>query len=134
LTVEKESEGEAKEPQKYRKDGGGSAEAESDPEKPKNGGEHGKGENLFQSIHPGTRFGKKGKQRWEIREKKDRQSEAESQRGEDGESMEWRKGECGGKGDSHKGCGAGGGDGDGQKSGSESSGPALFWAFGGEVA
>ena len=48
--------------------------------------------------------------------------------------MEWRKGECGGEGDSHKGCGAGGGDGDGQKSGSESSGPALFWAFGGEVA
>jgi hypothetical protein len=48
--------------------------------------------------------------------------------------MEWRKGECGGKGDAHKGCGAGGGDSDGQKSGSESSGPALFWAFGGEVA
>jgi hypothetical protein len=48
--------------------------------------------------------------------------------------MEWRKGECGGKGDSHKGCGAGGGDGNGQKSGSESSGPALFCAFGGEVA
>jgi hypothetical protein len=48
--------------------------------------------------------------------------------------MEWRKGECGGKGDAHKGCGARGGDGDGQKAGSESSGPALFWAFGGEVA
>ena len=48
--------------------------------------------------------------------------------------MDWRKGECGGKGDAHKGCGAGGGDGDGQKSGSESSGPALFWAFRGEVA
>ena len=48
--------------------------------------------------------------------------------------MEWRKGECGGKGDAHKGCGAGGGDGDGQKSGSESSGPTLFWAFRSEVA
>jgi len=48
--------------------------------------------------------------------------------------MEWRKGECGSEGDSHKGCSAGGGDGDGQKSGSESSGPTLFWAFGGEVA
>ena len=47
LTVEKESEGEAKEPKKYREDGGGSAEAESNPEKPKNGGEHGEGENLF---------------------------------------------------------------------------------------
>ena len=79
LTVEKESESEAKEPEKYREDGGGSAEAESNPKKPKNGGEHGKGENLFQSIHPGTRFGEKGKQRWEIREKEDRQSEAESQ-------------------------------------------------------
>jgi hypothetical protein len=48
--------------------------------------------------------------------------------------MEWRKGECGGKGDPHNGRGAGGGDGNGQKSGSESSGPALFWAFRGEVA
>ena len=48
--------------------------------------------------------------------------------------MEWRKGECGSEGDSHKGCGTGGGDGDGQKSGSESSGPTLFRAFRGEVA
>jgi hypothetical protein len=48
--------------------------------------------------------------------------------------MEWRKGESGGEGDSHEGCGTGGGDGDGQKSGSESSSPALFWAFRGEVA
>jgi len=48
--------------------------------------------------------------------------------------MGWGKGESGGEGDTHKGCGARGGDGDGQKSGSESSGPALFWAFGGEVA
>lgn len=48
--------------------------------------------------------------------------------------MEWGKGESGSEGDAHKGCSAGGGDGDGQKSGSESSGPALFWAFGGEVA
>ena len=48
--------------------------------------------------------------------------------------MGWGKGESGGKGDAHKGCGARGGDSDGQKSGSESSGPALFWAFRGEVA
>jgi hypothetical protein len=48
--------------------------------------------------------------------------------------MEWGKGEGGGEGDAHKGCGARGGDGNGQKSGSESSGPALFWAFRGEVA
>jgi hypothetical protein len=47
LTVEKESEGEAKKSEKYGQDGGGSAEAESNPEKPKNGGEHGEGENLF---------------------------------------------------------------------------------------
>jgi hypothetical protein len=61
LTVEKESEGEAKESEKYGQNGGGSAEAESDPEKPKNGGEHREGENLFQSVHPGTRFGEERK-------------------------------------------------------------------------
>ena len=59
LTVEKESEGEAKEPEKYRKDGGGSAEAESNPEKPKNGGEHWERENLFQSVHPWAWFWQK---------------------------------------------------------------------------
>jgi hypothetical protein len=47
LTGEKESESEAKESEKYGEDGGGSAEAECNPEKPKNGGEHGERENLF---------------------------------------------------------------------------------------
>lgn len=132
-TIKKETEGQGGKSEENGEEGGGSGESGGDPSEPKNGGEHGEGEDLFEGIHPGTWFGEKGEEGWKKGEKENGKSKAEGKKGEDEEGEEGGEGESGGEGDAHEGGGAGGGDGDGEEAGGEGARPAVAAVVRGEA-
>ena len=133
-TVEEESGCQIHAPDKQNPDGGGSGNAKENPGQPADGQKHGQSQKFLQGIHPGAGLGEKGKKRREEGKNQDGKREAQGEGGEDGEGADGRQGKSGGEGDPHERGGAGRGDGDGKKAGGKGAGPALAWAFAGEVA
>ena len=111
----------------------GSGKAESHPDQPENGGEHGERENFFKGVHPSTWLRQERKEKREKRKKKDGQGETEGEGGEDEESAERRECESSSEGHAHERCSTGGGDRDGKKSGGKSPGPSMAGSFCGET-
>jgi hypothetical protein len=81
-----EADGEEKESEEDGQSGGATGEAGGDPEKPEDGGEHGEGENFFESIHPGSGFGEEGEEGWDKRKEENGEGEADGKEGKDEES------------------------------------------------
>ena len=83
---EDEADGEEKESEEDGQSGVATGEAGGDPKKPEDGGEHGEGENFFESIHPGSGFGEEGEEGWDKGEEENGEGEADGKEGKDEES------------------------------------------------